>query len=401
MAAKSLRKQIAALEQEAEREHVLSGKMHDGAMMMLAASLAPRFALVCDQIAAEDAMGSSGAAISQNCGEAKGVTEIAGEFARKAMRLEQLFADLAARAATRRRDLDEPLRRQLRVIEDGRLLTLDDLGYCGMPRASGVPARAAGWRPVHWLHNRAEDVARRIYTRLFGSAPRTRPRHPLHFMFKDVVPVLDRAAAAGSQILIVGQKDGIAARWTDPAGRQHLRVSPAAVLIGALDPGKISLRFDLCVIELDAETISRIRELRRALAAVLDPGGRILMYWINHRFEDHDQLQPAFAECALVLREGASVRFFSSASGWGTLRTLQIGRGKTRLRRFAGSALRLLARFVRIGRPPPLEGQTPERNCWGTIIEIGPGDRAGAPSRALSPNPEIACPMTAELGTTP
>jgi hypothetical protein len=162
-----------------------------------------------------------------------------------------------------------------------------------------------------------------------------------------------------------------------------------------------SVQFGFCFVELDREGFACIREIHRVLSSRLEPGGGIMICWINSGCESPDSLQAAFAECALMASEGAAVRFFSSASGWGSLGALGTGPGKARLRRWARLGAGFLGGFLRFGNRRPIEGQSPLQNCWGAIIEIGFCNRASVPSQTVPPAPMIQpSTISAEVGAT-
>ncbi len=370
MEARRLRTQIAALDEEGEKERIRACKMQDAVLLMLAATMAPEFAAICEQACDIGDGQSASAAVGSSRGAEGALAAIAEKFVRQADFVEPFFQEAADRSATRCRERGEPLQRQLHIIE-GRALTSSDLGYCGVPEVSLATSERFGSRYGSRSRQRAFRTLRRMYVWAFGSVPYTRRWHPLHFICKDIARILDSAAVHGSRLLLVSAEHSIAARWTDPARRQHLRVSPAGVLNGALDAVAGSVRFGFCFVELDQESFRRIREIHRVLASRLEPGGGTMMCWINSACESHESLRDAFSECALMTSEGARVRFFSSASGWGGLGVARAGGEQGRLRRWARRATALLGSFILIGGRHPIEGQSPQRNCWAAVVESG------------------------------
>jgi hypothetical protein len=397
MTIKPLRTQIAALEAEHEKECTMVGKMRNEVVpTILAGSLGPRFTAVCDQLTNSDSVEAAGCGIKKGEQDSEVLREIAGEYMRKMTALEGRFDRLANESAIRFEAAAAPLRGRLQAIEDTRLLVLGDLGYCGLLPATQPPAGGLLSRLRKYLL----DTAMRTYVWRFGSIPHTRPTHPLHFIYKEVTPALDAAALAGLRILVVGEKDGIAARWADPAGRQHLRLSAESLLTGVLDTMNTSIEFGLCIVELDLLSFARAHQLHQVLAGHLDEDGKILMYWINKSCEPYENLQTALASCALIARAGAVVRFFSSPSGWGRLGTALFGEQGGRSRSLARRALPLLYGMVGMGREPLIASTSPGQNCWGTLIEIGVRDAPGTLTQiapAPSASRSLAAPNTAAV----
>ncbi|MBV8119669.1 MAG: hypothetical protein JO081_07005, partial [Alphaproteobacteria bacterium] len=356
IAASRLRSRIAALRAESAKDRAKARRKQNGALMMLAATLAPRFAEIRDRAGKNDADRQLAASAIRKRDETdRALAAIAHEFDCEAEVLERVFQEDADRSAAPRREESEALRRELRTIEEAWALTWDDLGYCGAPVAEPAGGGAVISRG---LRRRLFELVKRSYEWTYGSVPHTRPWHPLHFICKDIARLLDDASVAGLRLLLVSPQHSIATRWVDPARRRHLRVSPAALLNGALDGFAASVQFDFCFVELDGETFARIGKIWHILADRIAPGGDLLICWINSTCEANERLQPAFGECALLANAGARLRFFSSASGWGALRAVHDVQEKSHLSRWARLAA-LLRRFLQVGVQRPVEGPSP------------------------------------------
>jgi cytochrome c551/c552 len=375
MEIRRLRREIAAIDEESEKDGIRARKMQDGALLMLAATLAPEFAAIYQQAGDTANSGAATATVGPSSLADGGLAAIAEKYRCRAGAVEKFFQHDAEQSAIRQRERGEPLQRQLCAVE-GRALTLGDLGYCGVPAASIATAETVG----SWSRQYAFRILRRVRVWALGPIPHTRPWHPLHFVCKDIARMLDSAALDGSRLLLVSGENGIAARWTDPVRRQHLRISPGGVLSGALDAVAVSVRFGFCFVELDREDFHRIREIHRVLASRLEPGGGLMMCWINSACEPHETLQEAFSQCALMISEGARVRFFSSASGWGGLDVARAGREQSGLSRWARRGAALLRGFLRIGGRRPIESRNPQPNCWAAVVEIGGCTASSAPA---------------------
>jgi hypothetical protein len=365
-----LRAQIAALDEESETERIRARKIQDGALLMLAATMAPDFADLWQHASDVRDGHSAATAIGLIRGADGALTAVAERFVRRADVIERFFHNAADRPTGRRRERGEPLQQQLRIIE-GRTLTPGDLGYCGVPGAGLAAGEPFGVGYRASCRQRAARILRLLQVWASGPIPHTRRWHRMHFICRDIAGMLDSAARDSSRLLLVSAENGIAARWTDPACRQHLRISPAGVLNGALDAVAGSVRFGFCFVELDRENLHRIRELHRLLAGRLELGGGIMMCWINSACESYETLQEAFSQCALMTSEGARVRFFSSRRGWGGLDLTRAGREKNPLYRWSRRGAAILGSFIRIGGRYPIEGQSPQRNCWAAVVETG------------------------------
>jgi hypothetical protein len=379
-----LRSQIVALNEQSEKERIRARKMQDGALSMLAATMAPEFDAICERLS-EGQSASTGGVTSRGTDGA--LVAAAEKFVRQADVVERFFQRTADRSAARCRELSEPLQRQLRAVE-GRALTWDDVGYCGAFWARIVSGESVGSEPEGWSHRRLFGILRRISVSALGSVPHTRRWHPLHFICKDIAALLDGAARAGGRLLFVSGPRSIASRWSDPSGRPHLRVSPAGLLDGAMDALANSTRFDFCFIELDFDTFPRIRDIYRVVADHVSPGSGVVICWVNSSCEAAAALRHALVECAAMQREGAAVRFYSSSNGWGGLDVARAAREKAGLRRLAGLGAGLVTNVLDFAPGRPAEGQRALQNCWGVIVEIGACSRTGtvsqrAPSAAM------------------
>ena len=384
IAASKLRNEIASLAESSYKAQARTAKMQTGVLMMLAATKTSRFAAIRGQCGDGIADMPAAAAVEQGRGADDALLAIAEEFVRDAELLEPIFEEWA-RSAGHYQVQDASLRRQLRLIEERRVLTWADLGFCGVPGTRPTSSEPEGPKPGIWTRRRWIKILKGARAWTLGSVPHTRRWHPLHFICKDISRVLDGAAHASGPLLFVSGDNSIATRWVDPVRRRHLRVSAAGVLEGALDGLASSVQFDFCFVELDSESFPRIRDVHRILADRVIPGGGIVICWINSACQSAETLQQAFGDCAAMQSQGAAVRFYSSVSGWGGLAAARAASEQTRLRRLTRLGAGLMTNILDFGRRRPIEGPTPLPYCWGAIIEIGVYGRAGIASQHLSP----------------
>jgi hypothetical protein len=396
-----LRAEIAAIDEENAKALARTRTMQDGALVMLAITMAPEFAATRRQMD-DGSVASVASAVGKSFRSRGALTAIAEKFVQEADAVAGCFREVADRSAARRQELGDELRRELAAMEQCSILSWDDVGYCGVPAPALAARDSVSSRPGARLRSRASHILGQMDVWVFGAVPHTRPWHRLHFICKAIAGPLDRAARSGSRLLLVGGQQGIVHDWTDPMGRRHLRLSPAGVLNGALDMVAASIRFGFCLVELDRDTFGRIREFHRILATRLEPGASAVMCWINSACESNESLQPAFAQCALMASEGAVVRFFSAASGWGGLGTTRAEQESSgRLRRWVRHGAGRLDGFAQIAGRRATEGQSPRGNCWGAIVEFDAQDRSGVSLQASSSATVIrSAAKAAEVGAT-
>ena len=372
---KHLRRQADRLDHEHAQEHARIGKTKDSVHWLLNAELVRRRR--AETIAAH-ATGSAPA--TDNGATATlpivgSLVAAAGEFERHRRSVERHFDNVAKQLSARHDAVTKVLRIRLTELEQNAPVTDDIFGYCALDVGDGSEAAAAG------LTGRLRRRAQRY---LFGSIPHTRFGHPLHPIYKDIAIALDRADHAGSDILFVGSKHGLASRV--PAGRRNrrLRISSAGLLRPALTSTFDRGWCGLCVIELGQADFPQIRKLHSAVLPYMRPGGRIVMFWVNHTCERGEQLQQALVRCALMEYEGARVRFVSPVWGWGGLDLLQLS-GRRRAMPLARRLLTLMAATAELSIRRLIarvrkETRAVRGNCLGLVIEI---DTAPQPYEAV------------------
>jgi hypothetical protein len=371
IAASRLRARIRSLREDVRNGRVKTRRTQNGALMMLAATLAPRFAIIREQLNQNDANRRLAApAIGQSEGAERALAEIADEFACQAEVLTRFFQEHGDRPVARWREEGEELQRELCTLEESWALSWNDLGYCGRtPNAVSATEHPDGSSPPR--PGRLHNILRRLYVSIYGSVPHTRPWHPLHFICKDIARGLDDASFVGLHLLVVSGRHSIATSWVDPARRQHLRISPTALLNGVLDAVAASVQFGFCVIGLERDDFRNIRKLYRAVLPHMLPGGRVVTFWINYGCEAGEPVRQALVQTALMRDQGANVRFICSPAGWGGLDLVKAIRGnfpistaslllaattKLSLRQLSGERLRV---------GPAITG-----NCLGLTIDI-------------------------------
>ena len=244
------------------------------------------------------------------------------------------------------------------------------------------------------------SLGRRAAARLFGAIPDTRRWHPLHFIYRHISFALDRADAAGSGILFVGDKNGLMSRAGTKVRNRCLRISTDGLLRPQIEPAFDEPWCGLSVIEL-GDDFRHLRALHRAVLPHMLPEGRVVMFWINHACRSGLATRRAFIQAALMEQDGAQVRFITSPSGWGSLGVLKAVRGSPSTSRFE-RGLVLLADLLKLsmqsisGRGLRI-GHQIDGNCLGMLIEIKVASHSPEVSLEARPaNPELADPLPAE-----
>jgi hypothetical protein len=301
----------------------------------------------------------------------------------KAGILEQRFAEVLQELAGRHQAVRNTLRSRLAKLEKRVLPSIDDFfGYVHFVN----PRRAFGGASGR---GRIRRIGRDAATRVFGSIPYTRYWHPLHFVYRDVAAALEQADVARRGILFVGDRNGLSSRAGTRQRDRCLRISTAGLVQPEIESVVDEPWCGLSVVEMGRSDFQHLRRLHRALMPHMLPGGRIVMFWVNHSCESGESLQRALVQAALMEHEGARVRFVTSTFGWGSLgvmkavRGLPAGSGTNRGLALLAALLKLL--LLNIAGRRPRVGQAITGNCLGMIIEIEIAGRLTEASLAARP----------------
>jgi len=125
-------------------------------------------------------------------------------------------------------------------------------------------------------------VARKAYYWMFGSWPRITMLNPFWACAQPLLAAIEAAKAAGARdALVVVDAPGVFLGVTALPGR-NAHVSPEA-LTSELFAKALERRqqFDLCVLQLDADRISRFSELLATLTPYMRPGGTVVGFYMN------------------------------------------------------------------------------------------------------------------------
>ncbi|HEY2533425.1 MAG TPA: hypothetical protein VGJ20_36755, partial [Xanthobacteraceae bacterium] len=303
---------------------------------------------------------------------------------------EPAFAQALRELAERRHAAATALRARLSQLEQAVLPSMAD--FFEHVRFVKTERAVAERRNVRSLGRR------RAAARLFGAIPDTRRWHPLHFIYRHISGALDRADAAGSGILFVGDKDGLMSRAGTKVRNRCLRISTNGLLRPQIEPAFDEPWCGLSVIEL-SDDFRHLRALYRAVLPQMLPEGRIVMFWINHACRSGPATRRALVQAALMEQDGAHVRFITSPSGWGSLGVLKAVRGSPSTSRgqrglvLIADLLKLSIQSVR-GRGLRI-GHQIDGNCLGMLIEIN--TVRSSPEASLEiPLAEPAAPPSAE-----
>jgi hypothetical protein len=381
---KKLRQRLQRLKQgyDAERTRVL--RLRDSIPRLLGAGLVlpdfhqrPQLNLsFLEEFALKDIM--SGKIVDHSSAGTVGVAD------RGSTLVERSFREALQALSDQHEAATNALQGRLAVLEQTMLPRMDDVFepvvFVDAKRVSGE-----GFGP-----GSVGRTARRAAACLFGSIPRTRSWHPLHFIYQDISSGLEQAEGAHWGILFVGEKDGLSSRVGTRQRNPCFRISAAGLLRSEVEPAIDEPWCGLSVIELGRGDFQHLRRLHQAALPHMLPGGRILMFWVNHSCDADEALRRSLIQAAGMENEVVSVQFFMLTRGWRGLDLVKAVRGSsspsTSGRGFAIlTALQDLLRHHLLGQRPRV-GNLNSGNCLGMTIEI---EVAGRPPEGLRSCPPI------------
>ena len=147
----------------------------------------------------------------------------------------------------------------------------------------------------------------------------TRPWHPLHLVYRDILPSLDDLAARmPPNGLLVGSADGAIGRYIALLPGSHFWISPESLLGGNLDErSDAGLVFDLCILDLSRADLSHARQLHEAATRRLRKGGKLWICWINFAGESGAELERDLVRCLALPGQYLRMSLISQARrGW-------------------------------------------------------------------------------------
>lgn len=151
----------------------------------------------------------------------------------------------------------------------------------------------------------------RLARRVYGQWPRVRSISPFWVGLRHLITIVDEAVARGAKdALIIGEPSGVASSIANVPGRQ-VQVSLAGLQTGNLTKAFASPPlFDLCVVDLDVDSIVNIREIFAAVWPFVGDGGTLVGLCAN------------FTGSTLEIDEG---RLFAQLRGFLSLRLQYAG----------------------------------------------------------------------------
>jgi len=214
---------------------------------------------------------------------------------------------------------------------------------------------------------------------LLGKTADTRPWHPLHLVYRDILPSLDDLAARmRPNGLLVGSANGAIGRYIALLPGSHFWISPESLLGGNLDErSDAGLVFDLCILDLSRADLSHARQLHEAATRRLRKGGKLWICWINFAGESGAELERDLVRCLAL--PGQYLRMSLISSGAARL-AIGLAHWASALARIRYRALRdgaLLAAagcalFASLTRRSAPGQRGISSNCIGMIIEMCP-----------------------------
>lgn len=143
-------------------------------------------------------------------------------------------------------------------------------------RSAAIPVvRTRQGRSVR--HAGAVSAPVRLARQFYGQWPRVRSVSPFWAGLRHLITIVDDAVASGAKdALIIGEPSGIAGSIIDNSIRQ-IQVSLSGLQTGNLAKAFASLpRFDLCIIDLDVDSIGVIGEIFSAAWPFINDGGTLV-----------------------------------------------------------------------------------------------------------------------------
>lgn len=241
--------------------------------------------------------------------------------------------------------------------------------------------KSAGLEPAHSdvsTHSRSEGrhPLRRLTQRACGIGRHHAAWAPMQHALRILIPLLRQN---GMKILRISSEDvDRLYRFTPLAGKAHTRMT--AFTAAHMEPSDLPWRqqFDLCVIELNADDLPRLRRIYDSILPAVRPGGKIVVFYfhewlwrmlsdprfIRHTFPRCDYGRVYFSGSWLSMLALRAYRFLSGRKNSGH----EPANLRTACANLCTSGIALIANLLEAGSPE--SHLMPPMPCTSMTIEI-------------------------------